>query len=191
MKLIFATHNAHKLSEVKSLIPTNIELLSLSDINLTDEIEETASTIEGNALLKAQAIYKQTGINCFADDSGLLVKSLNNEPGVYSARYAGPQKNDEDNMNKLLLNLKERSNREAHFKTVMALIIDGKDYVFEGIINGEIISEKQGSMGFGYDPIFKPTGYTETFAQMNTETKNTISHRSIALKKLVSFIQAI
>jgi len=191
MQLIFATHNKNKVKEVKSLIPNTINVLSLDDINLLNEIEETSTTIEGNALLKAQTIYNQTGINCFADDSGLLVDALNGAPGVYSARYAGEQKNDENNMQKLLLDLTNKDSRKAHFKTVMALIIDGKEYLFEGIINGKIISEKMGTNGFGYDPIFVPNGYTETFAQLNSETKNAISHRGIALKKLIEFINAI
>ncbi len=190
MQLIFATHNKNKLKEVKSLMPNTISLLSLDDINLINEIEETSTTIEGNALLKAQTIYKQTGINCFADDTGLLVDALNGAPGVYSARYAGEQKNDEDNMRKLLLDLLDKETRNAHFKSVMALIIDGKEYLFEGIINGKIISEKIGTNGFGYDPIFVPNGYTETFAQLNSETKNAISHRGIALNKLINFINA-
>ena len=188
MQLIFATHNKNKLKEVKSLMPNTISLLSLDDINLINEIEETSTTIEGNALLKAQTIYKQTGISCFADDTGLLVDALNGAPGVYSARYAGEQKNDEDNMRKLLLDLLDKETRNAHFKSVMALIIDGKEYLFEGIINGKIISEKIGTNGFGYDPIFVPNGYTETFAQLNSETKNAISHRGIALNKLINFI---
>ena len=171
-------------------MPNTISLLSLDDINLLNEIDETSTTIEGNALLKAQTIYKQTGINCFADDTGLLVDALNGAPGVYSARYAGEQKNDEDNMRKLLLDLLDKETRNAHFKSVMALIIDGKEYLFEGIINGKIISEKIGTNGFGYDPIFVPNGYTETFAQLNSETKNAISHRGIALNKLINFINA-
>ena len=191
MQLIFASHNKNKVKEVKSLIPNTINVLSLDDINLLNEIEETSTTIEGNALLKAQTIYNQTGINCFADDSGLLVDALNGAPGVYSARYAGEQKNDEDNMQKLLLDLTNKDSRKAHFKTVLALIIDGKVYLLEGIINGKIISEKMGTNGFGYDPIFVPNGYTETFAQLNSETKNAISHRGIALKKLIEFINAI
>lgn len=191
MKLIFATHNKNKIKEVRSLIPHSINLLSLDDINLLTEIEETSATIEGNALLKAKTIYEQTNTNCFADDSGLLVDALNGAPGVYSARYAGEQKNDEDNMQKLLHDLNNKDSRKAHFKTVMALIIDGKDYLFEGIIHGKIITEKLGSNGFGYDPIFVPDGYSETFAQLNSETKNSISHRGIALKKLINFIKAL
>ena len=139
MKLIFATHNKNKLKEVKSLVPSSIELLSLDDINFNSEIEETAETIEGNALLKAKTIYEKTGINCFADDSGLLVDALSGAPGVYSARYAGEQKSDEDNMQKLLLELQNNPNRNAHFKTAMALVLDGKEYLFEGKIEGKII----------------------------------------------------
>lgn len=191
MKLIFATHNKNKLKEVKSLIPSTIELLSLDDINLLEEIEETATTIEGNALLKAQTIYKQTGINCFADDSGLLVNALNGAPGVYSARYAGEHKSDSDNLEKLLKDLTGEEDRNAHFKTVMALIIDGKEYLFEGIISGTITSEKSGSNGFGYDPIFLPNGYTETFAEMSSDLKNVISHRAIAMKQLVEFVNSL
>ena len=190
-KLIFATHNKNKLKEVRSLIPQTIELFSLDDINLLEEIEETATTIEGNAILKAQTIYKQTGINCFADDSGLLVDVLDGAPGVYSARYAGEHKNDNDNLEKLLKDLQGQSNRKAHFKTVMALIIEGKEYLFEGKIEGQIISEKRGANGFGYDPIFVPDGYSETFAEMGSDIKNMISHRAKAMKKLVEFVNSI
>lgn len=188
MQLIFATHNKNKLKEVKSLVPDSIQLLSLDDINFDTEIEETAETIEGNALLKAKTIYEKTGINCFADDSGLLVDALNGAPGVYSARYAGEQKNNEDNMQKLLYELQNHANRNAHFKTVMALILDGKEYLFEGKIEGKIITEKLGTNGFGYDPIFIPDGYNETFAQLDSETKNTISHRARALQKMLEFL---
>lgn len=191
MKLIFATHNKNKTKEVKSMMPSHIELLSLDDINFHTEIEENATTLEGNALLKAKTIFEKTGINCFADDSGLLVDALNGAPGVYSARYAGSHKNDEDNMQKLLSELKDKTNKNAHFKTVMALIIDGKEYLFDGKIEGKIISEKLGSNGFGYDPIFVPDGYNETFAQLDSETKNKISHRSRALQKMLEFISSI
>ncbi len=191
MKLIFATHNNNKLKEVKSLMPHTIELLSLDEINFKTEIEETSETIEGNALLKARTIYETTGINCFADDSGLLVEALNGAPGVYSARFAGEQKNDHDNMNKLLRELYYKTNRKAHFKTVMALIINGKEYVFEGKIEGKIITEKLGINGFGYDPIFVPDGYNETFAQLDSETKNKISHRARALQKMLEFLKTI
>ena len=191
MQLIFVTHNKNKLKEVRSIMPSSIELLSLDDINFTDEIEETALTIEGNALLKAKTIYEKTGKNCFADDSGLLVDSLNGAPGVYSARYAGEHKSDQDNIQKLLQELSGHTNRNAHFKTVMALIINGKDYLFDGIIEGKIINEQLGSNGFGYDPIFVPNGYDQTFAQLDSEIKNTISHRANALKKLIAFLKTI
>jgi len=188
MELIFATHNKNKIKEVKCLMPEAINLLSLYDLNDHEDIEETAETIEGNALLKAQAIVKKYGSACFADDSGLLVDELNGSPGVYSARYAGEPKNDVANMDKLLRELTNSNNRKAHFKTVMALILNGKEYLFEGIINGTIVSEKRGENGFGYDPVFMPDGYNLTFAEMDADTKNKISHRSIALKKLVSHI---
>lgn len=191
MKLIFATHNKNKAKEVKSLMPESIELLSLDDINFLTEIEENASTLEGNALLKAKTIFEKTGINCFADDSGLLVDALHGAPGVYSARYAGEHKNDEDNMQKLLHELQNKSDRNAHFKTVMALIIDGKEYLFDGKIEGKIISEKRGNNGFGYDPIFIPDGYNETFAQLDSETKNKISHRAKALQKMLEFLKTL
>ncbi len=188
MELIFATHNKNKIKEVKSLMPEAINLLSLYDINYLEEIEETAKTIEGNALLKAQAIAKKYTTNCFADDSGLLVDDLNGSPGVYSARYAGEQKNDTDNIDKLLAELQDSPHRKAHFKTVMALILNGKEYLFEGIVNGTITQAKKGTNGFGYDPVFMPNGYNLTFAEMDFETKNKISHRAIALKKLVTFL---
>lgn len=191
MKLIFATHNKNKLKEVKSLVPSSIELLSLDEINFSDEIAETADTIEGNALLKSKTIYEKTGVNCFADDSGLLVDALNGAPGVYSARYAGEQKNDQDNMRKLLHELKDIPNKKAHFKTAMVLFIDGKEYLFEGQIEGKIITEKQGTNGFGYDPIFVPDGYNETFAQLDSEIKNKISHRARALQKMLEFLKTI
>ncbi len=190
MDILFATHNKNKLKEVKSLMPQSINLLSLYDVNDTDEIEETAETIEGNALLKAKTIAAKFNTNCFADDSGLLVDALNGAPGVYSARYAGEQKNDADNIEKLLVELKDVENRKAHFKTVMALVLNGKAYVFEGIITGTITQVKQGSNGFGYDPVFMPDGFSKTFAEMTFEEKNMISHRNIALQKLLSFIHS-
>lgn len=188
MQFVFATHNKNKLNEVKSLIPKTINLLSLDNINFNTEIEETSTTIEGNALLKAKTIYEQKKINCFSDDSGLLVDFLNGAPGVYSARYAGEQKNDDDNIKKLLFELKDAPTRAAHFKTVIALIIEGKEFLFEGVIFGKITLEKMGTNGFGYDPIFMPDGYSETFAQINSQTKNIISHRGIAVKKLINFL---
>jgi XTP/dITP diphosphohydrolase len=189
MQLVFATHNLHKLEEVKTLLNSNITVLSLKDINYTDEIEENETTLEGNALIKAKTIFKSLQENCFADDSGLLVDALNGEPGVYSARYAGSQKNDNDNMNKLLDKLKDIENRKAQFKTVLALILNEKEYLFEGIVHGVIAHEKKGTQGFGYDPIFIPDGYSKTFAELTSSEKSTISHRSIALKKLITFLQ--
>lgn len=189
MKLIFATNNQNKLNEVKSLIPQHIELFSLADINFNQDIAETADTIEGNASLKSKAIFDITNTNVFSDDSGLLVEALNGAPGVHSARYAGNQKNDEDNLQKLLRELTDKENRNAHFKTVMSLIIDGKEYLFEGKVNGTIINEKRGTNGFGYDPIFVPEGYNKTFAEMTKEEKSTISHRARALKKMITFLE--
>lgn len=172
-------------------MPPAINLLSLYEIDFTDEIAETAVTIEGNALLKAKTIARKFDTNCFADDSGLLVDALNGAPGVYSARYAGEQKNDRDNVNKLLSELKGLDNRKAQFKTVMALVLNGKDYLFEGTVNGTITTELRGSNGFGYDPVFMPDGYSKTFAEMSLEEKNSISHRKIALKKLLEFLSAV
>jgi XTP/dITP diphosphohydrolase len=191
MQLIFATHNKHKSKEVKSVIPNSITVSDLSEIGYHKDIAETADTIEGNALLKAQTIFNETGMNCFSDDSGLLVDALNGAPGVYSARYAGEQKNDEDNLQKLLKELSGKENRKAYFKTVIALLIDGKEQLFEGIINGAISHEKKGTDGFGYDPIFIPDGYQRSFAEMSLEEKSTISHRAIALKKMIEFLKTI
>lgn len=191
MQLIFATHNKNKVIEVKSLINQTINLLNLSDINFTDDIEETATTLEGNALLKAQTIFKKTNFNCFADDSGLLVDALNGEPGVYSARYAGEHKSEEDNMMKLLNNMHGIDNRKAQFKTVLALIINGNEHVFEGTMLGTITYEKMGLNGFGYDPIFMPQGYSQTFAELTLEQKSKISHRALALNKMIDFINSI
>lgn len=187
IKLVFATNNAHKLEEVKAIL-SNFEIVSLAEINCFDEIPETANTLEGNAILKANYITENYGLNCFADDTGLEVEALNNEPGVYSARYAGTNCNAEENMCKLLKNLANNSNRKAKFKTVIALNLNGKQYLFEGICNGEILVEKKGSSGFGYDPIFKPDGFSKTFAEMNITTKGTISHRGKAIQKLVTFL---
>lgn len=188
MKLIFATHNQHKLQEIKLLLPKNIELVSLADINFTDDIAETADKLADNALLKARYIYNKYKINCFADDSGLEVEALNGAPGVYSARFAGLQKSDADNNQKLLAELKDKSNRNASFKTAIALILNGKECTFEGVIEGVILTEKQGDKGFGYDPLFKPNGYNITFAQMTTDEKSRISHRGLAVNKLVNFL---
>lgn len=187
-KLIFATSNANKVSEVNKLLPENIQVHSLKDIGFTDELPETQDTIEGNAIQKAETLYKLTGKDCFAEDTGLIVPALNGEPGVYSARYAGPQKNDQDNMNLLLKNLQDHSDRSAYFKTVIALFIDGKHYTFEGRAEGRIIESPRGGQGFGYDPIFLPNGYNTTFAEMNMSEKGSISHRAKALQLLIEHL---
>lgn len=187
-KFVFATNNAHKLEEVMSILGNKIELLSLKDIECHDEIPETANTLEGNALLKARYIYERYHTDCFADDTGLEVEALHGAPGVYSARYAGNNHNSENNMRKLLEELKGVNNRNARFRTVFALIIDGKEHLFEGIVNGEIVSVRKGTSGFGYDPIFVPKGYTQTFAEMGNAEKNKISHRAIATQKLCKFL---
>lgn len=190
MKLVFATHNKHKLQELKMLLSKSIELVSLIDINCIEEIAETADTLHGNALLKAKYINQKYKVNCFADDSGLEAEALNGAPGVYSARYAGPEQLAENNIRKLLQELNGKENRKACFKTVIALLLNGKEYLFEGVIDGEITNEKLGKQGFGYDPVFKPTGHSKTFAQMNPTEKNKISHRALAVNKLVDFLTA-
>ena len=190
-KLVFATNNAHKLDEISSILGEKVELLSLKDIHCHVDIPETADTLEGNAMLKAEYIYKNYGLDCFADDTGLEVEALNGAPGVYSARYAGSKgHNAEANMQKLLQNMQGVQNRKAQFRTAICLILDGKKHLFEGIVKGEIIKEKRGSSGFGYDPIFVPEGYTKTFAEMGNETKNKISHRALAVEKLCRFLKA-
>ena len=187
-KFVFATNNAHKLEEVSNILGNKIELLSLKDIGCHDEIPETADTLEGNALQKARYIFERYHTDCFADDTGLEVEALNGAPGVYSARYAGDTHDSEKNMRKLLEELKGIENRKAQFRTVFALIIDGKEHLFEGIIKGQIISVRKGNSGFGYDPVFIPDGYTQTFAEMGNAEKNKISHRAIATQKLCNFL---
>lgn len=189
MKLVFATNNLNKLKEVQEILPSSIELLSLKDINCFDEIEETASTLEGNAQLKANHITEKFGYNCFADDTGLEVIALNGAPGVFSARYAGEPANAENNMSKLLSNLKDQVNRNAQFRTSICLNIDGKQLLFDGICKGSILTEKQGEKGFGYDPIFQPEGFHNSFAEMSSEQKNAISHRGLAIQKLIQFLK--
>jgi len=189
MKLVFATQNPNKLKEVQLLIPKHISLLSLDDIGCTKEIPETSETLEGNAKLKVDFVTKHYKLPCFADDTGLLVDALDGEPGVYSARYAGEQKNAVDNMNKLLKALKGQENRSAHFKTVIALNLSNETHFFEGIVDGNITTEKLGEKGFGYDPIFRPNDYQETFAQLPIEIKNKISHRGKAFQKLIDKLQ--
>ena len=188
MQLVFASNNKNKIKEIQLLLPKEITILSLKDIDCLEEIPETAPTIEGNAILKANYVTKKYGYSCFADDTGLEVEALNGEPGVYSARYAGEQKNADANMNKLLTNLADKENRKAQFKTVICLNLNGNQHVFEGIIKGEIINEKRGSEGFGYDPIFIPNGYDKTFAEMPIAEKSKISHRGLAVEKLVAFL---
>lgn len=188
-KLVFATNNKHKLEEVSHILKDKIELLSLKDINCDVDIPETATTLEGNAFLKAQYIHENYGLNCFADDTGLEIESLNNEPGVFSARYAGSDKSSEANMLKVLKNLEGIENRKAQFRTAVSLIIDNKQYLFEGTIKGNIIKEKRGNSGFGYDPIFVPEGYDKTFAELGNEIKNKISHRALAINKLCNFLK--
>ena len=188
MKLIFASHNEHKTTEIRQLLPPEIQLLSLNDLNYHDEIEESAATLEGNALLKATHVFTLFKLPSFADDSGLEVEALDNRPGVYSARYAGEPKNDDRNIAKLLDDLKESTNRSARFRTVITLILPTTSLSFEGIIEGEITHEKKGANGFGYDPVFQPNQSSITFAQMSMEQKNTISHRALALEKMISFL---
>lgn len=188
IKLVFATNNRNKIKEIKQLLNNSIELLSLEDIGCLEDIPETSDTIEGNAIQKADYIYKNYGYNCFADDTGLEIEALNGEPGVYSARYAGEQKNAEDNMNKVLEKLKTVSNRNAQFKTIITLIINGQQTCFEGIVKGEMTHTKSGTEGFGYDPIFKPFGYDITFSEMSLEVKNKISHRALATLKLIDYL---
>jgi XTP/dITP diphosphohydrolase len=190
MKLIFATHNQNKVIEIAPLIPQHFEIVSLHDIGFLEDIPETALTLEGNARLKAETIFNTTGLNCFADDTGLEVEALNGAPGVFSARYAGEQKNAQDNMDKLLDELNGHENRNARFKTVICLILDGQKYEFEGIIDGHIESKRMGSGGFGYDPIFIPKGYHQTFAEMTLEEKSKISHRGLAFDQLIRFLNA-
>ena len=189
MKLVFATNNLNKLSELQDLLPANIELLGLKDIGCNQELPETQNTLEGNAMQKAEFVFEHFGYNCFTDDTGLEVAALNNEPGVYSARYAGKDCSSNDNMQKILQKLVGSNDRNAKFRTVIALIIDGKKSLFEGECEGEITKERKGEKGFGYDSIFLPKGVDTTFAQMTKKQKGAISHRGRATKKLVEFLQ--
>lgn len=187
-RIVFATNNKHKLEEISAILGDRFEIVSLAEINCFDDIPETADTLEGNALQKARFVKEKFGYDCFADDTGLEIEALNNAPGVYSARYAGPARSSEDNMNKALEELKDKANRKARFRTVIALILDGKEYLFDGIVNGSIATEKKGTEGFGYDPIFIPEGYCESFAQLGAEVKNKISHRARATAQLAEFL---
>lgn len=189
MKLVFATNNKHKLDEVRKITSHHpVEIVSLAEINCFDDIPETADTLEGNALQKAHYIQEKFGLNCFADDTGLEVEALNNAPGVYSARYAGPGHDSEANMKKLLHEMEGKENRKARFRTVIALVWNGKTYTFEGIVNGTITTAKRGENGFGYDPIFIPEGYDQTFAELGDNIKNQISHRAKAVERLDEFL---
>ena len=188
LELVFATNNHNKLIEVQQLLPDTIKLLSLTDIGCNEEIPETAETLAGNAQLKADYVIQHFGYDCFADDTGLAVAALDGAPGVYSARYAGANCTPEDNIQKLLAVLKKTNNRSAEFATVIALNLHGKQYLFEGICEGEILYEKQGELGFGYDPIFKPLGFERSFAEMTLAEKGQISHRGKAVAKLVAFL---
>ena len=188
-KLVFATNNAHKLEEIRAILGSTYDILSLKDIGCEADIPETAPTLEGNAHLKATYIYEHYGMDCFADDTGLEVEALDGAPGVYSARYGGNGGHDsEANMNLLLENLKEKTNRKAQFRTVISFIEQGKEHFFEGIVNGIITTDKRGESGFGYDPIFQPEGCTETFAELGADVKNSISHRARAVKKLCAYL---
>jgi XTP/dITP diphosphohydrolase len=188
MELIFATHNANKVKEIKSILPAQLQIISLSEANIVEEIEEPFDTLEENSETKAKFIFSNYSKNCFSEDTGLIVPSLNGEPGVKSARYAGEDANAEKNIKKLLHNLKDSSNRDAYFKTVITLNIDGQQLQFIGICEGTIIDTTIGNEGFGYDPIFVPNGSTKTFAEMNLEEKNKFSHRKKAMAKLIDFL---
>lgn len=188
-KIIFATSNPHKVREVKEMLEGQYEVLSLKDIGCFEDIPETSPTFEGNALQKARYVYEKYGFDCFSEDTGLEIDALNGEPGIYTARYGGPARDADDNMDKALTNLEDKSDRGAQFRTAIALIIKGKENVFEGIVRGSIRTEKSGAGGFGYDPIFQPDGYEITFAEMDKEEKNKISHRGRAVRKLIDFLK--
>lgn len=191
MKICFATNNKHKLEEVKHVVGQHIQLLSLQEINCYEELPETRNTLEGNSLQKAEYVYTHHGVACFADDTGLEVDALQGAPGVYSARYAGDHKNSDDNINLLLENLNGTTNRKARFRTVISLVgIEDQPVLFEGIIFGHIITERRGSSGFGYDPVFMPQGHDRTFAEMSLDEKNKLSHRAIAVKKLEVYLKS-
>jgi XTP/dITP diphosphohydrolase len=189
-KIVFATGNPNKLKEIKLAI-NSFEIIGLKDLGITEEIPETGDTLNKNALQKAKYIYEKTCLDCFSDDTGLEIEALDFRPGVYSAMYAGPDCNAENNMRKVLEELGEAPNRNAQFKTVIALILQGKEYFFEGVVKGEILKEKKGKDGFGYDPIFRPLGYKESFAEMSIAQKNLISHRGLAVKKLINFLASL
>ena len=188
MKLVFATHNKNKFQEVKAMVPPHIELLNLGDIGCNEDIAETADTIEGNAVLKANYVRDNYNVNCFADDTGLEVKSLNNEPGVFSARYAGASNDAGANIKKLLKNMEGHENRDARFKTAISLAMDQTEIMFLGICEGEITEELRGDSGFGYDPVFQPKGFDKTFAEMTLQQKSEIGHRGKAMRQLIEYL---
>jgi XTP/dITP diphosphohydrolase len=188
MKIVFATQNQHKIKEIQKIMPDGITIIGLDEIGCKEDIPETQPTIAGNALQKAEYIANNYGVNCFADDTGLEVFALNGEPGVYSARYAGPEKNAQNNMDLLLQKLADKADRSARFVTVIALIIDGKSTIFEGEVQGSIRTSKQGDQGFGYDPIFEPEQCGRTFAEMSLDEKNTRSHRARAVQKMIDYL---
>tara|TARA_Y100000992_G_C21252495_1_gene486628 strand:+ start:1070 stop:1651 length:582 start_codon:yes stop_codon:yes gene_type:complete len=189
-KIVFATGNPNKLKEVNSAT-VGFEIIGLKDVKITEKIPETGFTLKENALQKAKYVYDKTGLDCFSDDTGLEIEALNNRPGVYSAMYAGPSCNAENNMRKVLKELEESTNRNAQFKTVIGLILNGKEHFFEGLVSGVILKEKKGRGGFGYDPIFRPSGYKKSFAEMSITQKNEISHRGLAVKKLIAFLARV
>jgi len=189
MELVFATQNQHKAQEIQALLPNTIMVKTLKEIDCFEDIPETADDLEGNASLKSNYVVEKYRVNCFADDTGLEIETLNGEPGVYSARYAGEEKDSNANMDLVLKKLKGKKNRNAQFRTVISLIINEKEIQFEGIVKGQIVAQKSGKKGFGYDPIFQPTGFNRTFSEMTLEEKNKISHRGIAIRKLVDFLR--
>jgi len=191
MRLVIATHNIHKVAEVRQILDQRIELLTLDDIGFKGEIPESERTIEGNAIQKAYFVYNRYKISCFADDTGLEIDALNGEPGVFSARYAGESCNFDNNMKKVLSAMQFIQNRSARFRTVIALLLEGKLKTFEGVVTGEILNERKGEKGFGYDPIFQPSGLKQSFAEISLDEKNKISHRAIAVRKLVSYLEGI
>jgi XTP/dITP diphosphohydrolase len=191
MKLVFATGNKNKANEIQALIPAPVRILSLTDINCTEDIPETRPTIEGNASQKAFYVYEKYGCDCFADDTGLEIEALDGRPGVMSARYAGEAKDANANMDKILSELQGLKNRSAQFKTVISLVVGGKEMLFEGVVKGVILTEKRGTQGFGYDPVFQPEGSLKSFAEMSIEEKNRISHRGIAVSKLVEYLKQL
>lgn len=191
MKLVFATNNKHKLEEINRILGETYQIVSLEDIGCREDIPEDQATLEGNALQKARYVKEHYGYDCFADDTGLEIEALDGRPGVYSARYAGPAKDPQDNMRKVLVEMADKDNRRACFRTVIALVSDGQEHLFEGRVDGEILRTKQGEAGFGYDPIFRPEGHCESFAEMAMDEKNTISHRGRATQKLVEFLNSL